>query len=128
MTQPTKEQQKIFAGMFTKFVYLNSILGFKKLREEQQILVSEITRYSSELRETQSVLSSINKWDNTNRKFFYRAVDALLELDGTQIVEKLSKNVSELEEKLKVMDEELKAKATELQEYTEKHKVRIVAQ
>ncbi|KAI6172191.1 Prefoldin subunit 2 [Aphelenchoides besseyi] len=115
MTQPTKEQQKIFAG-------------FKKLREEQQILVSEITRYSSELRETQSVLSSINKWDNTNRKFFYRAVDALLELDGTQIVEKLSKNVSELEEKLKVMDEELKAKATELQEYTEKHKVRIVAQ
>ncbi|KAI6198285.1 Prefoldin-2 protein [Aphelenchoides fujianensis] len=67
MSQPTKEQQKI-------------LQGFKKLREEQQFIVSEITRFSAELRETQSVLKSINGWDNTDRKFYYRAVDALLEV------------------------------------------------
>jgi hypothetical protein len=38
--QPTKEQQKIFAG-------------FKKLREEQQQLVGDIQRNSAEIRETQ---------------------------------------------------------------------------
>jgi hypothetical protein len=42
--QPNKEQQKIVAG-------------FKKLREEQQILVGEIQRYAGELRETQLVIS-----------------------------------------------------------------------
>jgi hypothetical protein len=41
--QPTKEQQKI-------------LVGFKKLREEQQLLVGEIQRYSAELRETQLVI------------------------------------------------------------------------
>jgi hypothetical protein len=37
--QPTKEQQKIFAG-------------FKKLREEQQAIAAEIQRFGAELRET----------------------------------------------------------------------------
>lgn len=95
--QATKEQQKIFAG-------------FKRLREEQQQLVGEIQRYAAELRETQwiilirifdhlpfrNVLATINKWDNTERKFYYRTVDALLEMDGKNIVERLTNNIAEV--------------------------------
>jgi hypothetical protein len=41
-------------------------------------------------------LNSINKWDNTGRKFYYRTVDALLEMDGAGIVERLTSNIEEV--------------------------------
>ncbi|KAI6183913.1 hypothetical protein M3Y97_00539500 [Aphelenchoides bicaudatus] len=114
--QPTKEQQKILAG-------------FKKLREEQQGLIGDIQRYAGEIRETQNVLKTIDKWENNEgRKFYYRTVDALLEMDNKTIIERLTNNVNELEQKLKKADEDLKTKGSELQEYTQKHQIKIVAQ
>ncbi|CAD5216844.1 unnamed protein product [Bursaphelenchus xylophilus] len=115
MTQPTKEQQKILEG-------------FKALRESQQLIVAELQRSAAELREVKSVLASLGRWDNTNRKFYYRCVDALLEYDAPSMEKKLNEVSEELQTKLKEGEENLKAKATELKEYTEKHQIRFVPQ
>ncbi|CAD5212478.1 unnamed protein product [Bursaphelenchus okinawaensis] len=112
---PPKEQQKI-------------VEGFKVLRENQQVILAEIRRYTHELREVKSVLAALGRWDNTSRKFYYRCVDALLEYDGPSMEKKLKEVIVELEEKIKEGEENLKLKAVELRDYTEKHKIRFVPQ
>lgn len=44
-----------------------------------------------------NVLKTINKWENNeDRKFYYRNIDTLLEMNNTTIVEKLTKNIADV--------------------------------
>ncbi|KAH7731144.1 Protein PFD-2 [Aphelenchoides avenae] len=113
-SQSTAQQQKI-------------VEGFQKLREEQQALVAEAARAQTELREHKTVLTSVEELDPKKR--CYRQVgDTLIEHTAEEIVEILRANVQKFSEHLENLQERTVEKGKELNEYKEKHNIRLLSE
>ncbi|KAL3998783.1 Prefoldin subunit family protein [Acanthocheilonema viteae] len=103
------------------------IAGLQQLREQQKNIVLELTRVEDDKREHERVLQVLKKMEG-DRKCFRMIGTTLVQHEIRTVLPILESTLENLDALVNSMKDNLIDKGKELQEYTEKHKIRYISE
>ncbi|CAG9538647.1 unnamed protein product [Cercopithifilaria johnstoni] len=103
------------------------IAGLQQLREQQKNIVMELTRVEDDKREHERVLQVLRKMEGS-RKCFRMIGTTLVQHEIRTVLPILESTLGNLDALVNSMKDNLIEKGKELQEYTEKHKIRYISE
>lgn len=103
------------------------IQHFQQLRNEQRSLVSKITELEQDLNEHKVVLETLSDVSE-DRRCFRMVGGVLVERTVKEVIPALANNRDQLTKLLENMNETLVKKGKEINEYREKHGIRVRGQ
>ncbi|EFO24671.1 KE2 family protein [Loa loa] len=103
------------------------IAGLQQLREQQKNIVMELTRVEDDKREHERVLQVLKKMEG-DRKCFRMVGTTLVQHEIRTVLPILESTLQNLDALVESMKDNLIEKGKEMQEYTDKHKIRYVSE
>ncbi|VDM08133.1 unnamed protein product [Wuchereria bancrofti] len=103
------------------------IAGLQQLREQQRNIVVELARVEDDKREHERVIQVLKKMEG-DRKCFRMVGTTLVQHEIKTVLPILESTLQNLDTLVNSMKDNLIEKGKELQEYTEKHKIRYVTE
>uniref|UniRef100_A0A0R3RJI2 Prefoldin subunit 2 n=1 Tax=Elaeophora elaphi TaxID=1147741 RepID=A0A0R3RJI2_9BILA len=103
------------------------IAGLQQLREQQKNIILELTRVEDDKREHERVMQVLKKMEG-NRKCFRMIGTTLVQYEIRTVLPVLESTLENLDTLVSSMKDNLIEKGKELQEYTEKHKIRYISE
>nr|CDP95106.1 BMA-PFD-2 [Brugia malayi] len=103
------------------------IAGLQQLREQQRNIVVELARVEDDKREHERVIQVLKKMEG-DRKCFRMVGTTLVQHEIKTVLPILESTLQNVSPFLNSMKDNLIEKGKELQEYTEKHKIRYVTE
>ncbi|EGW08554.1 Prefoldin subunit 2 [Cricetulus griseus] len=103
------------------------IAGFNRLRQEQRGLASKAAELEMELNEHSLVIDTLKEVDETRR--CYRMVGGVLvERTVKEVLPALEGNKEQIQKIIETLSQQLQAKGKELNEFREKHNIRLMGE
>ncbi|XP_016065905.1 PREDICTED: prefoldin subunit 2 [Miniopterus natalensis] len=103
------------------------IAGFNRLRQEQRGLASKAAELEMELNEHSLVIDTLKEVDET-RKCFRMVGGVLVERTVKEVLPALENNKEQIQKIIETLTQQLQAKGKELNEFREKHNIRLVGE
>uniref|UniRef100_A0A2P2I0I5 Prefoldin subunit 2-like n=1 Tax=Hirondellea gigas TaxID=1518452 RepID=A0A2P2I0I5_9CRUS len=97
---------------------------FQQLRNEQRSLISKITELEQDLNEHKVVLETLSDVDG-DKRCFRMVGGVLVERTVAEVTPALTNNIDQLSKILDKMNDTLVKKGKEINEYREKHGIRV---
>ncbi|XP_054443568.1 prefoldin subunit 2 [Pteronotus mesoamericanus] len=103
------------------------IAGFNRLRQEQRGLASKAAELEMELNEHSLVIDTLKEVDET-RKCFRMVGGVLVERTVKEVLPALENNKEQIQKIIETLTQQLQAKGKELNEFREKHNIRLMGE
>ncbi|KAM4664037.1 prefoldin subunit 2 [Discoglossus pictus] len=103
------------------------VAGFNRLRQEQRSLASKATELEMELNEHTLVIDTLKEVDQ-GRKCYRMVGGVLVERTVKEVLPALEKNKEQINKIIETLSVQLQAKGRELNEFREKHNIRLVGE
>ncbi|XP_038624655.1 prefoldin subunit 2 [Tachyglossus aculeatus] len=103
------------------------VAGFNRLRQEQRSLASKAAELEMELNEHGLVIDTLREVDATRR--CYRMVGGVLvERTVKEVLPALESNKEQIQKIIETLSQQLQAKGRELNDFREKHNIRLMGE
>lgn len=106
---------------------LQVIAGFNRLRQEQRGLASKAAELEMELNEHSLVIDTLKEVDET-RKCYRMVGGVLVERTVKEVLPALEGNKEQIQKIIETLSQQLQAKGKELNEFREKHNIRLMGE
>ncbi|XP_032116830.1 prefoldin subunit 2 isoform X1 [Sapajus apella] len=103
------------------------IAGFNRLRQEQRGLASKAAELEMELNEHSLVIDTLKEVDET-RKCYRMVGGVLVERTVKEVLPALENNKEQIQKIIETLTQQLQAKGKELNEFREKHNIRLMGE
>lgn len=103
------------------------IAGFNRLRQEQRGLASKAAELEMELNEHSLVIDTLKEVDET-RKCYRMVGGVLVERTVKEVLPALEGNKEQIQKIIETLSQQLQAKGKELNEFREKHNIRLMGE
>ncbi|XP_054976946.1 prefoldin subunit 2 isoform X2 [Sorex araneus] len=103
------------------------IAGFNRLRQEQRGLASKAAELEMELSEHSLVIDTLKEVDET-RKCYRMVGGVLVERTVKEVLPALESNKEQIQKIIETLTQQLQAKGKELNEFREKHNIRLLGE
>ncbi|XP_035871516.1 prefoldin subunit 2 isoform X1 [Phyllostomus discolor] len=103
------------------------IAGFNRLRQEQRGLASKAAELEMELNEHSLVIDTLKEVDET-RRCFRMVGGVLVERTVKEVLPALESNKEQIQKIIETLTQQLQAKGKELNEFREKHNIRLMGE
>ncbi|XP_055993742.1 prefoldin subunit 2 [Sorex fumeus] len=103
------------------------IAGFNRLRQEQRGLASKAAELEMELGEHSLVIDTLKEVDET-RKCYRMVGGVLVERTVKEVLPALESNKEQIQKIIETLTQQLQAKGKELNEFREKHNIRLLGE
>jgi len=100
------------------------VAKFQELRQQQRAIIGKISELEMEKKEHELVLATLSDISG-DRKCFRMVGGVLVERTVSDVTPALSTNVTQITRLIGTLQKQLEAKGTELNEYREKHNIRV---
>lgn len=103
------------------------IEGFNRLRQEQRGIALKVAELEADVSEHSIVIEALGKVDKSRR--CYRLIGGVLvERTVAEVLPALQENKRQISELAEILNKQLTAKGKELNDYKEKHSIRVQGQ
>ncbi|XP_066466428.1 prefoldin subunit 2 [Tiliqua scincoides] len=103
------------------------VAGFNRLRQEQRGLASKAAELEMELNEHKLVIETLREVDPT-RKCYRMVGGVLVERTVKEVLPALENNKEQINKIIETLSKQLQAKGRELNEFREKHNIRLMGE
>ncbi|XP_067328745.1 prefoldin subunit 2 [Anolis sagrei] len=103
------------------------VAGFNRLRQEQRGLASKAAELEMELNEHKLVIETLREVDAT-RKCYRMVGGVLVERTVKEVLPALESNKEQIHKIIETLSQQLQAKGRELNEFREKHNIRLMGE
>ncbi|XP_051003825.1 prefoldin subunit 2 isoform X1 [Acomys russatus] len=103
------------------------IAGFNRLRQEQRGLAAKAAELEMELNEHSLVIDTLKEVDET-RKCYRMVGGVLVERTVKEVLPALEGNKEQIQKLIEALSQQLQAKGKELNEFREKHNIRLMGE
>ncbi|VFV20412.1 prefoldin subunit 2 [Lynx pardinus] len=103
------------------------IAGFNRLRQEQRGLASKAAELEMELNEHSLVIDTLKEVDEA-RKCYRMVGGVLVERTVKEVLPALESNKEQIQKIIETLTQQLQAKGRELNEFREKHNIRLMGE
>ncbi|XP_034955125.1 prefoldin subunit 2 [Zootoca vivipara] len=103
------------------------VAGFNRLRQEQRGLASKAAELEMELNEHKLVLETLREVDPT-RKCYRMVGGVLVERTVKEVLPALENNKEQINKIIETLTQQLQTKGRELNEFREKHNIRLMGE
>ncbi|KAJ6652089.1 hypothetical protein lerEdw1_013346 [Lerista edwardsae] len=103
------------------------VAGFNRLRQEQRGLASKAAELEMELNEHKLVIETLREVDPT-RKCYRMVGGVLVERTVKEVLPALENNKEQINKIIETLSQQLQAKGRELNEFREKHNIRLMGE
>ncbi|XP_043391510.1 prefoldin subunit 2 [Chelonia mydas] len=103
------------------------VAGFNRLRQEQRGLASKAAELELELNEHSLVIDTLREVDPT-RKCYRMVGGVLVERTVKEVLPALESNKEQINKIIETLTQQLQAKGQELNEFREKHNIRVMGE
>ncbi|KAM7138291.1 death effector domain-containing protein isoform 3-T3 [Macrochelys suwanniensis] len=103
------------------------VAGFNRLRQEQRSLASKAAELELELNEHSLVIDTLREVDPT-RKCYRMVGGVLVERTVKEVLPALESNKEQINKIIETLTQQLQAKGQELNEFREKHNIRVMGE
>jgi prefoldin subunit 2 len=100
------------------------VAGFQELRNQQRKIIAKMSEIDMERKEHELVIEALKDVD-TSRKCFRMVGDVLVERTVGTVLPAITANHEQLTKLTESLSQQLEAKGKDLQDYREKHNIRV---
>merc|ERR1712018_304511 len=100
------------------------VAKFQEMRQQQRIIIGKISELEMEKKEHELVLATLTTVPD-DRKCFRMVGGVLVERTVSEVTPALTTNTTQITKLIETLQKQLETKGTELNEYREKHNIRV---